>query len=111
MTLPWHGRTVSWPDDVILTLALWIVLVLAAAVVGLIFTLSNQEESEHLVGPLMYVGMGIAFLGATVGPVVSLIVSIWRRWYLFIWPAGAIGVIIVVFVVGCVIKLVDEIRP
>ena len=41
-------------------------------------------------------GVGVAFVVAAVGPLVSL----WRRWYMFIWPAVAVGVVIVSYLAG-----------
>jgi len=38
----------------------------------------------------------VAFVVAAVGPLVSL----WRRWYMFIWPAVAVGVVIVSYLAG-----------
>jgi len=51
---------------------------------------------DEWVYPVTWGGVGVAFVVAAVGPLVSL----WRRWYMFIWPAVAVGVVIVSYLAG-----------
>jgi hypothetical protein len=51
---------------------------------------------DELIYPVTWGGIGVGFAVAVIGPFVSL----WRRWYMLIWPAVAIGVVIASFVAG-----------
>jgi hypothetical protein len=51
---------------------------------------------DELIYPVKWGGIGVAFAVAVVDPFVSL----WRRRYMLIWPAVAIGIVIASFVAG-----------
>lgn len=101
-------RLTSW--DVVCTVALWAVLVAAAAAgmwLSLFFGFAADTcptdgcppvplSIDEWVYPVTWGGIGVALALAVIGPFVSL----WRRWYMLIWPAIGIGIVIASWVAG-----------
>jgi hypothetical protein len=101
------NRVATW--DVICTAVAWSVLFMAAAAatwVSLFFAFATDSCSgdcppvpygiDNLIYPVTWGGIAVALIMATFGPVVS----IWRRWYMFVWPTVALGIVIVSIVAG-----------
>ena len=96
--------------DVVCTVALWVVLVVSAGTamwLSLFFGFATDMcptdgcpptplGIDDLIYPVTWGGIGVAFAIAVIGPFVSL----WRRWYMLIWPTVGIGVVIASFIAG-----------
>ncbi len=102
-----RSRVATW--DVICTAVAWSVLVMAAVAatwISLFFAFATDSCSgdcppvpygiDNLIYPVTWGGIALALIMATFGPVVSL----WRRWYMFVWPIVALGIVIVSIVAG-----------
>lgn len=105
---PRRDRVAPW--DVICTIVVWVVLLVAAAAaawLSLLFAFATDKcptdgcppvpfGIDAWIYPVTWGGIGLALAVAAIGP----LVSIRRRWYMFVWPVVAIGMVVKSFLAG-----------
>lgn len=102
-----RSRVATW--DVVCTAIAWSVLFMAAVAatwVSLFFAFATDSCSgdcppvpygiDNWIYPVTWGGIAVALTMGTFGP----LISIWRRWYMFVWPAIALVIVIVSVVAG-----------